>query len=63
MMDDLARALEANLQAKLAFDALSYSHQKQYIEWIEGARKEITRQARLAKTIERLPQGWTPKGK
>jgi len=61
--DDLARALEANPQAKLAFDTLPYSHKKQYIEWIEGARKEITRQSRLAKTIERLPQGWTPKDK
>jgi uncharacterized protein YdeI (YjbR/CyaY-like superfamily) len=63
MMDDLVQTLAANPQVKRTFDALPYSHKKQYIGWIEGAKKEITRQSRLAKTIERLPQGWTPKGK
>jgi uncharacterized protein YdeI (YjbR/CyaY-like superfamily) len=45
MMDDLARALAANPQAKRTFDALLYSHKKQYIEWIEGAQKETTARA------------------
>ena len=62
-MDDLARALAANPQAKPAFDALLYSHKKQYIEWIEGAQKETTRQSRVVKTIEMLAQGLSLKGK
>jgi hypothetical protein len=59
---DLLQALMANPGAKLAFDTLSYSHKKQYIDWIEVAKKEDTRQSRITKTIEKLPQGWTPKG-
>jgi len=59
---DLGQALAANLEAKLAFDALSYSHKKQYIDWIESAKREITRQGRITKAIEMLPLGWTPKG-
>jgi uncharacterized protein YdeI (YjbR/CyaY-like superfamily) len=34
--EDLVKALEANGHAKMAFEALSYSHQKQYVEWNEG---------------------------
>jgi len=52
--DDLVRALVGNDVAKKAFDKLSYSHKREYVEWIEAAKKEETRQRRIAKTIERL---------
>jgi hypothetical protein len=39
------------------FKKLSYSHQKEYVRWIEGARKEETRQRRLAKCVEMLNVG------
>jgi hypothetical protein len=60
--DDLAQALAANPEAQLAFDSLSYSHKKQYIDWIESAKKESTRQDRVTKALQMLPQGWKPKG-
>ena len=60
---DLVQALALDLKAKEAFDNLPYSHQKEYLLWIEGARKAGTRQARIAKALEMLLQGQTPRGK
>lgn len=60
---DLAQALAQNPKAKEAFEKLSYSHQKEYLEWIEGSRKAETRQARIAKALEMLLNGQTPKGR
>jgi len=59
--EDLVKASEANGHAKMAFEALSYSHQKQYVEWIEGAKSTTTRQNRITKAIEMLPKEWNPK--
>jgi len=36
--DDLAAALQANPASKAIFKKLSYSHQKQYVEWIESSK-------------------------
>ena len=60
---DLASALKANASSQAIFEKLSYSHQKQYIEWIESAKQAATRQDRVLKTITMLPAGWNPKGK
>jgi len=61
--DDLAVALQVNPASKAIFDRLSYSHQKQYVEWIESAKQAATRQNRISKTITMLPEGWNPKGR
>jgi hypothetical protein len=55
--DDLAKALSKDEGAKAFFDKLSYTHQKEYVTWINEAKKEETRRNRLAKTIELLKQG------
>ncbi len=39
------------------FRKLSYTHQKEYVRWITEARKEETRQRRLAKCVEMLKAG------
>jgi hypothetical protein len=39
------------------FEALSYTHRKEYCRWITEARKEETRQARIAKAVEMLKRG------
>jgi hypothetical protein len=52
--DDLAKALSKNKTAKTAFDKLSYSHQREYVNHIEEAKKEETRQKRIEKTLEML---------
>jgi len=51
--DDLAAALDA-AGRRAAFDALSYSHQREYVMWIDEAKRADTRARRVAGTIERL---------
>lgn len=48
--------LEAMLVAdvKPFFDSLSFTHQKEYVQWILDAKKEETRQNRLLKAIEMM---------
>ncbi|MGC1381424.1 MAG: YdeI/OmpD-associated family protein [Candidatus Baltobacteraceae bacterium] len=36
------------------FDDLSYSHRKEYVEWILGAKKPETRERRIRKMLARL---------
>ena len=40
-----------------SFEKLSYTHRKEYCRWITEAKKEETRQSRLAKAIEMLRKG------
>jgi hypothetical protein len=54
--EDFARALDENVTAKMAFEKLSYSHKREYVLWINEAKKDETRQRRIAKTIEKLPE-------
>ena len=54
---DLKQAFKSDPDAKAVYDELSYTHQKEYASWIEGAKKDETRQGRIAKTMEMLKQG------
>jgi len=54
---DLLKDLKKDKEAKAFFDRLSYTHQKQYVTWITGAKKEATRQNRILKTIQMLKRG------
>jgi hypothetical protein len=51
---ELKRAFASNKEAKAAFEKLSYTHQKEYVMWIEEAKKDETRQKRIIKTLEML---------
>jgi hypothetical protein len=54
---ELKRAFKSEKEAKAAFDKLSYTHQREYVNWINEAKKEETRQTRIVKTIEMLKKG------
>ena len=54
---DLMKALKKDKEAKAFFDKLSYTHKKEYVTWINEARKDDTRQNRIAKTMEMLRKG------
>jgi electron transfer flavoprotein alpha subunit len=54
---DLMKELKKDKGAKALFDKLSYTHQKEYVNWITEAKKEETRQDRILKTIETLKKG------
>lgn len=49
--EELERALAANKRATTAFKALSYSHRKEFAEWISAAKREETRISRAEKAI------------
>ena len=55
--EDLAKALAKNKAAKATFEAFSYSARKEYILWITEAKREETRQSRLAQAIEWMAEG------
>ncbi|RPJ23949.1 MAG: DUF1905 domain-containing protein [Chloroflexi bacterium] len=54
---DVLKALKKDKEARTLFDRLSYTHQKEYMTWITEAKKEETRQNRIAKTLEMLKKG------
>lgn len=54
---DLEAALRKNAQARAAYQRLSPSHRREYVEWLEEAKRDETRKRRLATTIEWLSEG------
>jgi hypothetical protein len=52
--DDLAEALDAAPGARAAWDRLSYSHQREHLLAIDGAKKPETRARRIAKAVAAL---------
>jgi hypothetical protein len=54
---DLAAALARDDTARANFDGLSFTHRKEWVRWIEEAKKPETRATRLAKTVESLHAG------
>jgi uncharacterized protein YdeI (YjbR/CyaY-like superfamily) len=57
--EDLAAALQGEEAASEAFAGLSYSHQREYVEWITEAKGPETRARRAAQAVARLQEGKT----
>ncbi|HTK83107.1 MAG TPA: YdeI/OmpD-associated family protein [Bacteroidota bacterium] len=53
----LKTALSKSKKAQAAWDDFSYSHKKEYIEWLTEAKTEETRNSRLATAIEWIAGG------
>src|SRR5262249_38070726 len=60
--DYFAAALGKNKRAQANFDKFSYSHKKEYVQWLTEAKRDETRQKRLATAlawiVEGKPQNW-----
>lgn len=54
---DLAAALDATPDARQTFDDLSYSNKSWHVLQVEGAKTDVTRQRRIAKSVDILAQG------
>lgn len=54
---DLLAALRNNPKARAAYDELSPSHKREYIEWITEARRTETRKQRVASAVEWIAEG------
>ncbi|MGI5837287.1 MAG: DUF1905 domain-containing protein [Chloroflexota bacterium] len=52
--EDFKSVLEQNPPAYEHFERLSYSHKKEYCQWIMEAKKEATRAARIEKAVQML---------
>ena len=52
--EPLAAALAQDPEAKQAFDAMSFTHRKEYARWIEEAKRAETRDRRVTQALERL---------
>ena len=53
--DDLAAAMDD--AARAAYDGQSYTHRKEWVRWVEEAKKPETRAARIEKTVTGLREG------
>ena len=52
---DLDAALDD--EARTAYDALSYTHRKEWVRWVADAKRPETRAARIEKTVAGLREG------
>jgi hypothetical protein len=52
--DDLAAALAGDADAAAAFERLSFTHRREYVQWITEAKRAETRARRVAQTLVRL---------
>jgi hypothetical protein len=54
---DLAAALAGDEQARTFFEGLAYSHRKEWVRWVEEAKKAETRADRITKAVTSLRAG------
>ena len=54
---ELKKLFKSEREAKAFFDKLSYTHQREYVTWINEAKREETRQNRIVKAIGMLKKG------
>jgi uncharacterized protein YdeI (YjbR/CyaY-like superfamily) len=54
--EDLTAGLKKNKAAAATFEKFSPSNRKEYIDWITEAKRDETRQKRLATTLEWLAE-------
>jgi len=54
---DLRAAIDASPAAAATFDGFPPSAQRDYVDWVAGAKREETRTKRLVQTVEWLAEG------
>jgi Bacteriocin-protection, YdeI or OmpD-Associated/Domain of unknown function (DUF1905) len=55
--DDLRLALTRDPVAQAAFDTLSFTHRREYVEWVEDAKRPETRTRRIEATVADVREG------
>jgi len=51
---ELAAAQKGDKEAAATFATLAHSHKREFTDWIAGAKKAETREARAAKAVEMI---------
>lgn len=54
---DIRRSLSENEQAKEFFEELAEGYQREYFEWINGAKRDETRRRRISQMMQKLAAG------
>jgi hypothetical protein len=54
---DLAALLAKNARARATFEGFPYSKKNEYVTWINDAKRDETREKRLAATVKQLAEG------
>ena len=54
---DFKKLLNKEKTVKAFFEQLSYSHQREYVNWIIEAKKPETRTRRILKAIDMMKEG------
>jgi Bacteriocin-protection, YdeI or OmpD-Associated/Domain of unknown function (DUF1905) len=57
---DLRSALAADPTVQAAFRKLSFTYRREYVEWVEEAKRPETRARRIAATVDRVREGRPP---
>ena len=57
----LSAALAQDTVAKSVFEGMSFTHRKEYARWIEEAKRDETRDKRVAQALEMLREGKPPR--
>ncbi len=55
--EDFAQALQVTRGAREKFEQLSYSHQREYVRWVEAAKKDDTRRKRVVEAAGMVAAG------
>lgn len=55
--EELAEALAQHPDVKARFDAMAFTHRKEYARWIAEAKRAETRQRRATKAVRMLTEG------
>jgi Bacteriocin-protection, YdeI or OmpD-Associated/Domain of unknown function (DUF1905) len=56
---ELQAALDGDAEARAAYDKLSFTHRREYAQWVAEAKREETRERRAARALEMLRAGET----
>lgn len=57
--DALATALDADPDVRARFDALAFTHRKEFARWVTEAKQEATRERRVAQAVQMIREGRT----
>ena len=60
LASDIAEALRSNTAALSSFEGLPPSHKREYLNWIDEAKRDETRKRRIAGMIDRLTKSEGP---
>jgi uncharacterized protein YdeI (YjbR/CyaY-like superfamily) len=52
--EDFQQALDRDLEVKEIFEKFTYTHKKEYVEWIGDANRQVTRENHIKKAVEQI---------